>query len=256
MWKAKLNQHFAKIAFLIWNATFHSLWLSALFYLSTGTNFNSLWIENQLLFATISISLLAFIFREEWGHRLRDPGQAKNLFLLGTLQAFVLITLVTVQAYFSNHLEFLGVSSEAGANFLSSYAWVLRSILIFILCFSVNATTKSFTPHWMGLPLQLFFFWIWFNPGWTDYLLISCIYILNPSFLFSTGIMSTILILSHAIMGSSFMGMEFTGFLRFNRPEDESSLLQSPALILGLFFLFATNKIRTALNKRKENPIT
>jgi len=253
MWKAKLNQHFAKIAFLIWNVTFHSLWLSALFYLSTGTNFNSLWTENHLLFATLSISLLAFIFRDEWNHRLRDLRLARNLFLTGSLQALIVVLLATLQAYLSNQLEFLGISSDAGSNFLSSYAWVLRSILILALSFGLNATTKSFNPQWMGLPLQLIFFWIWFNPSWVDYLLITCIYILSPSFIFSAGLMSGVLILGHAIMGSSFMGIEFTGLLRFNRLEDEASLLRSPALILGLFFLFSANKIKTVLNKRKEH---
>jgi hypothetical protein len=256
MWKAKLNQHFAKIAFLIWNATFHSLWLSALFYLSSGNNFISLWNENHLLFATLSISLLAFIFRDEWNHRTRDLPAARKLFLIGALHSVVLVFLALLQASMNQGLEFLGITSDAGANFLASYSWVLRSLLIFALSFSLNATTKNLQPHWMGLPLQFFFFWTWFNPGIQDYLLVTVIYILNPSFLFSAGLMSGILILSHAVMGAGFMGSEFTGILRFNGIEGESSLLRSPALILGLFFLFGATRINKALNKRKEQQTT
>jgi hypothetical protein len=256
MWKAKLNQHFAKFAFLAWNLIFHSLWLSALFYLSSGTSFNSLWSENHLLFATLSILLLALIFRDEWKSRLRDMTQARNLFLFGLLQAVVVVTLATIQAILSNNIDFLGLSSQLGVNFLSSYSWILRSTLLFILSFALNATTKSFSPHWMGLPLQYFFFWIWFQPGISDYLLITFIYILNPSFLFSTGLMAGVLILTHAVLGSNFMGNEFSGLLQFKWLQDEGSLLHSPALILGLFFILFTTKLKTLLNKRKEQPST
>jgi hypothetical protein len=256
MWKAKLNQHFAKIAFLIWNMIFHSLWLSALFYLSNGSRFNSLWSENHLLFATLSISLLALIFRDEWKQRLRDLGQSRTLFLMGLLQAFIIVSLTTLQGILSGRFEFLGVSSQLGVNFLSSYGWVLRSVLLFALSFSLNATTKNLSPHWMGLPLQCFFIWTWFQPGFYDYLVIIGIYALSSSFVQSTGLMAGILILTHSVLGSDFMGSEFTGLLQFKGMQDEGSLLHSPALILGLFFILFLNKIKTVLNRRKEPSAT
>jgi len=85
---------------------------------------------------------------------------------------------------------------------------------------------------------------------------VTAIYLLNPSFLFSAGLMSGVLILSHAVMGSGFMGAEFTGILRFNGIEGEASLLRSPALILGLFFLYGAARMNKVLNKRKEQPTT
>jgi len=252
MWKAKLNQHFAKIAFLLWNLIFHSLWLSALFFLSNGSNFNSIWTENQVLIATLSIGLFTFIDREDWLIRLRDTSQAQKLLSLGALQALIVISLITVQSIFFGKIEFLGLSSQVGLNFLSSYSWLLRSILLLALSFAINATTKNIKPYWTGLPLQCFFFWIWFQPGWQDLLIITGIYILNSSILFSTGLMAGIFILTHAVLGSSFMGSEFSGLLQFKWIQDEGSLLHNPALILGLFFLYFVNKLGTIYKNRKE----
>src|ERR1035437_4800544 len=101
MWKAKLNQHFAKFAFLLWNLIFHSLWLSALFYLSSGSNFNSLWAENQILFATLSVGLYAFIFRDEWGYKLREYTQVRNLIAMGFIQAVVVVVFAVIQGVLS-----------------------------------------------------------------------------------------------------------------------------------------------------------
>lgn len=254
MWKAKLNQHFAKFAFLLWNLIFHSLWLSALFYLSGGSNFNLLWAENQILFATLSIGLFAFIFRDEWSYKLREYGQVRNLIALGLLQAFVVVLFAVFLGILSNEIEFLGLSSQLGMNFLSSYSWVLRSILLLVLSFALNATTKSLTPHWMGLPLQLFFFWIWFQPTFADFCFITVFYIMNTSFLFSLGLMGGIFVMTHAVFGSTLMGSEFSGLFQFKWQETENSLLHSPALILGLFFIFAANKLKTFLKRRKETP--
>ncbi len=256
MWKAKLNQHFAKIAFLIWNLVFHSLWLSALFFLSNGSNFTSMWAENQILFSTLSVGLFSFFGREEWMIRLRDFSQAKKLFLLGCLQAWIVITLICIQALLSGKMEFLGFSSEIGLNFLSSYSWLLRSLLLLVLSFALNATTKNIQPQWMGLPLQCFFFWIWFQPSWTDYLILAGIYILNSNILFSTGLMAGVFVLTHAVLGSPFMGNEFTGLLQFKWPQGESSLLHHQALILGLFLLTIVNKLRKVYQNRKERHAT
>ncbi len=256
MWKAKLNQHFAKFAFLLWNLLFHSLWLSALFYLSGGTNFNAIWAENQILFATLSIALYAFIFRDEWGTKMRDFSPLQNLITLGFIQAAVLVIFGMLQGILVNNIEFLGFSSQLGVNFLSSYSWILRSILLFILSFALNATTKSLNPHWMGLPLQLFFFWIWFQPTTMDYCFIILFYVMNSSFLFSTGLMAGVFIMTHAVFGSTLMGAEFSGLLQFKWVETENSLLHSPAIILGLFFIIATNKLKTFLKRRKESLLT
>src|ERR1700751_2745578 len=110
MWKAKLNQHFAKFAFLLWNFIFHSLWLSALFYLSNADSFNALWAENQILFATLSIGLFAFIFRDEWFPKLRDPLHTRNLLTMGFAQALVVVVFATLEAILSKKIEFLGFS--------------------------------------------------------------------------------------------------------------------------------------------------
>ena len=252
MWKAKLNQHFAKFAFLLWNLIFHSLWLSALFFLSNGNNFNSLWVENQILFATLSIVLFAYIFRDEWGYKFIDMNQARNWILAGFAQAVVLVLFVLLQGILSKNIDFLGFSSQLGVNFLSSYSWFFRSILLFFLAFALNATTKTLTPHWMGILLQYFFFWIWFQPTFFDYCFITLFYVMNSSFLFSTGLMGGTFIMTHAVLGSVLMGSEFSGLFQFKWSEVESSLLHSPALILGLFFIFATNKLKTFLKRRKE----
>jgi hypothetical protein len=251
MWKAKLNQHFAKIAFLLWNLVFHSLWLSALFFLSNGSNFNSIWAENQLLFSTLSIGLFSFFGREEWINRLRNTHQTQKLFFLGWAQALILITLITFQAIYSGKIEYLGVSSEIGLNFLYSYSWLLRSFLLLILSFALNAATKNIQPHWIGFPLQCFFFWIWFQPNWTDYMILGGIYIFNSNILFSTGLMAGVFTLTHAVLGTPLMGNEFTGLLQFKWPQDESTLLDHPALILGLFLLTFMNKLRKISQNRK-----
>ena len=251
MWKAKLNQHFAKFAFLLWNLIFHSLCLSALFYLSNGSNFNSLWAENQTLFATISIGLFAFIFRDEWDYKLRDLTQARNLIAMGFTQAMVVVIIVAIQGILSKNIEFIGLSSQLGMNFLSSYSWILRSILLCILSFTLNATTKSLTPGWMGLPLQIFFFWIWFQPTLLDFSFLLVFYLMNSSFLFSTGLMGGIFVMTHAVFGSTLMGSEFSGLFQLKWSQDDTSLLHNPALILGLFFIFFANKLKTFLKRRK-----
>jgi len=254
MWKAKLNQHFAKFAFLLWNLIFHSLWLSALFYLSSADSFNALWAENQILFATLSISLFAFVFRDEWSNKLREPTHARNLVLFGFAQALVVVAFATFEAILSKKIEFLGFSSQLGVNFLSSYSWVLRAFLLFVLSFSLNGITKNLSPHWAGLILQCFFFWIWFQPTIVDFTFITLFYFMNSSFLFSTGLMAGIFIMTHAVFGSSLMGSEFSGLLQFKWLQDEGSLLHSPTLILGLFFIFFANKLKTFLKRRKEHP--
>ena len=256
MWKAKLNQHFAKFAFLLWNLIFHSLWLSALFYLSNGSNFNSIWAENQILFATLSVSLYAFIFRDEWGYKLRDTIQVRHWLTMGFIQSIVVVLLAAIQGILSKNIEFLGFSSQLGVNFLSSYSWILRSILLIALSFALNATTKSLTPQWMGLPLQYFFFWIWFQPSLLDYSLITAFYIMNSSFIFSTGLMGGVFIMTHAVFGATLMGSEFSGLFQFKWIQEEGSLLHSPALILGLFFIFFVNKLKTFLNRRKDPLLT
>jgi hypothetical protein len=256
MWKAKLNQHFAKFAFLLWNLTFHSLWLSALFFLSSGNNFNSLWAENQIFFSTLSIGLFAFIFRDEWSNKLKDLGQARSLFILGFLQALVVVVFAVILGVLSKNIEFLGFSSQLGVNFLSSYSWVLRSIFLLILTFALNATTKTLSPHWVGLPLQLFFFWTWFQPTLLDWCFITLFYAMNTSLLFSTGLMGGFFIMTHAVFGSTLMGSEFSGLFQFKWIQDDTSLLHSPALILGLFFILSANKLKTILKRRKERSST
>ncbi len=253
MWKAKLNQHFAKFAFLLWNLLFHSLWLSALFYLSNGSNFNSLWVENQILFATLSIGLFAFIFRDEWGQKLRDLAPARQLIIMGFTQAMIVVIFATIHGVLSKNIEFLGFSSQLGMNFLSSYSWILRSVLLLILSFALNATTKNLTPHWMGLPLQYFFFWIWFQPTFLDFCFITVFYLMNSSIIFSTGLLGGILIMTHAVFGSALMGSEFSGLFQFKWLQEDNSLLHSPALILGLFFIFSANKLKMFLIRRKES---
>lgn len=253
MWKAKLNQHFAKFAFLVWNLVFHSLWLSALFFISSGNHFISIWSENQLLFATLSISLFAFIFRDEWFHKFRDSALSKNLFFRGLLLAFASVLLTTVGSVLLDQNEFLGFSSQIGVNFLSSYAWLLRSFLMVALSLSLVVTTQVLSPHWSGVLLQYFFFWIWFQPGFADYLLITVLYMLSSSIPFSVGLMGGILIMTHAVFGSPLMGSEFSGLFQIKWQPAGSSLLHHPALILGLFFTFVVNKLRPTLKSRKES---
>jgi hypothetical protein len=252
MWKAKLNQHFAKFAFLLWNLIFHSLWLSALFFISSGSHFNSLWSENQLLFATLSIALLAFVYRDEWIHKLRDSSLTRTFFLRGIGLALAATTLIVLESILLRQSEFLGLSSQIGANFLSSYGWLLRCVLLMGLSLALNATTKTLSPYWTGLILQYFFFWIWFQPGFHDYLLITAIYLLHSSIPFSTGLMGGLFLFTHAVFGSPFMGTDFSGLFQVKWQPAEQSLLQHPALILGLFFIPLVNKLKPFLRNRKE----
>lgn len=152
--------------------------------------------------------------------------------------------------------QIIGFSSQIGMNFLSSYSWVFRSLLLMAMSFSLNATTKNHAPSGSGIFLQLLFFWIWFRPGWQDVVLISIVYFLHPSFLFSSALMGGLMVLTHAVFGSNLLGMEFSGLLQFKWPEESYSLLQNPVMILGLSFILGTNKLKKYFRKRKEFPAT
>ena len=139
-----------------------------------------------------------------------------------------------------NHeYEFLGFTTQLNLNFLSSYAWILRSFLIFIFVFSteflVRVVLKQELKNAYGAFLVetltlLLLYWIWFEPKIGELFTLILLFSTFSSFWTSTGFMSSFFILIHAIFGLNFFENEFVGILQFKALKSEENFLQNPHL--------------------------
>ena len=244
MWKPNLNRHFAKIlpalkisTFLIlWNGLFHSLTLSILIYWSSTssrvpdmnrmTTLNQFLTENQILFATLCSVGGALFFRDqflslfvEWRAGLRSFGinfARGALFAVSMMGALIL----------NHRYEFLGFSAQASLNFLSSYAWLFRALLLLLFVVSSELVIRvvlrrewddekwNLTGYGLETITHLIIYWIWFTPTFRELGALTLLFLLFQGFWSASGFISALFITTHAIFGLPFFENEFTGVIQ------------------------------------------
>ena len=279
MWKANLNRHFTKIwpalkisGFLVlWNALFHSFTLSILLYwsltshqvssLNRMSTLNQFLSENQILFAALSSVSALIFFRDQvsevWDERRIYFSQFLRAWMRGLGFGLVMI----VALIFNHSYEFLGFSTQLNLNFLASYAWILRAILIFIFVLSTEFLTQVVIlqemkdeehRYWIQNGTLLLFYWIWFNPNFSETLTLLLIFSIFSSFWSSIGFISAFFILVHAVFGLNFFENEFAGILQLKvmKPDDsffQNHTLQAMLLILLILIQYAKLRLRKEL---------
>ena len=277
MWKTKLNRQFLKIlpglkisGFLIlWGTLFHSFTLSILLYgslksehvLSSNrlTTLNQFLSENQILFAALSYASALLFFRDEiqrfWKERVHGFQDFARSFLRGIgFGAALMVALL-----FHRDYEFLGFTTQLNLNFLSSYAWILRSILmaIFVISteFLVRVVLKKETLGVVGgraleVLTLVFLYWIWFEPHLSELLTLVLLFATFSTFWTGAGFLSAFFILNHAIFGLNFFENEFLGILQFKalRASENNFLqnhyLQATFFAVLLFIHYTQFKLR------------
>jgi hypothetical protein len=268
MWNLNLNRHFAKflavlkipLFLLIWNGILHALTLSILVYwsltstrvpeLNRMSTMNQFWAENQILFATLSCVAISFFFQD----RLLKLWRERNLaafsvnFLRGALLAVVLVAGLVI----SKKFEFLGFSAQLNLNFLTSYAWVLRAILVFLFVLSTEFLIRIVLREELQrevstrvrFAIETFCFvalyWIWFSPTLTEVFSLLMLYTLFLNFWSSSGFLSALFVFTHAVFGLPFFENEFVGILQVKSSRFEEHFLQNPQLVLVLMILWGT----------------
>ncbi len=282
MWKAKLNRHFAKLApafkisaFLIfWSGLFHSFTLAILLLWSLTSNrvsalnrmttLNQFLSENQILFATLS-SFSALIFfkdtvKEVW--RSRRSGFPE--WLRASLRGAGFGTLMILALILNRDYDFLGLSTQVNLNFLASYAWIFRAVLIFGFVFSTEFLARVILRRELhSVRSQLIvenltllgIYAIWFSPKPGEILTLLLLFLLSRSFWSTAGFLTAFFILTHAILGLHFFENETVGIFQLKSNQPDLSLLQNGhlrvMLILLLLFIHYA-KVRL----RKESRIT
>ncbi len=277
MWKANLNRHFTKMkpalkisAFLvIWSALFHSFMLSILLYwsltseqvsaLGRMTTLNQFLSENQILFAAASSLSAIFFFRdriaEVWAERKIAPLNLIKASLRGIGFGSVMIG-----ALILNHeYEFLGFSTQLGLNFLASYAWILRALLIIVFVFSTEFLAKVVilreTQDRLSRILLpdltlLFMYWVWFNPKGGEIATLLLLFSLFSTFWSSSGFISAFFILVHAVFGLNFFENESIGILQLKVNQSEETFFQNHTLqAMLVILLILLQYVRLKLRK-------
>ncbi len=277
MWKANLNRHFAKISrglkisgfLLLWNVFFHAFTLAILLFwsltssrvptLSRMTTLNQFLSENQILFAALSSLSALFFFRdvlmEVWLERRIGYAEFARAWTRGTGLGITILLGLTI----SHQYQFLGFSTQLDLNFLASYAWILRAILIFIFVASTellvrvvvkNTMPKGYSSYFIQSLTLLSFYWIWFNPKLFELFTFFMLFSLFSRIWSTVGFLSAFFILLHAICGFNFFENEFAGLIQFKNLEltDESIFqnftLQAVLAILLVLLSYVRMKLR------------
>jgi hypothetical protein len=278
MWKANLNRHFAKIShglkisgfLLLWNVFFHAFTLSILLFwsltssriptLSRMTTLNQFLSENQILFAALSSLSALFFFRDV----LRDVWQERRTgfseFGRAALRGIGLGIAILLGLTLSHQYQFLGFSTQLDLNFLASYAWILRAVLMFIFVAStellVRVIVKNTLPKgYLSFLIQnltlLSFYWIWFNPKLSELFTLFLLFSLFSRVWSTVGFLSAFFILLHAVCGFNFFENEFAGLIQFkNLAFTEESIFQNSTLqAVLLILLVCLSYVRIKLRK-------
>jgi hypothetical protein len=279
MWKPNLNRHFAKIApalknslkisffLIVWNGLFHSLTLSILIYwsltstrvseMSRMTTLNQFWAENQILFAALSALASIFFFGDYVRRVILDGRIGLTSFGINFLRG-VFFSLLLIGALILDHrYEFLGFSAQLNLNFLTSYAWFFRALLMLLFVGSTEFVTRvvlrsELHDETMGVvsPVarylvetltHLSIYWIWFNPALPEVITLLLLFLLFQGFWSATGFISAFFIMVHAVFGLPFFENEFVGVLQLKPLTEElrgdESILQNHYLIATLILL-------------------
>ena len=160
----------------------------------------------------------------------------------------------------SHQYQFLVFSTQLDLNFLASYAWILRAVLIFIFVASTELLARLILKNtlpggYTSIIIQnltlLAFYWIWFNPKLSEVftLLLLFSFFANNAWT-SIGFLSSLFILIHSVCGLNFFENEFAGLVQFKilNPNEESffqnETLQATLVVLLLFFGYVKLKSR------------
>jgi hypothetical protein len=266
MWKHNLTRQLSKLwphlrisAFiLVWIGLFHSLTLNLLVYwsltssqvpeLARITTLNQFWAENQILFAALCGLSGSFFFKGQLQRLFQERQEGVRWLLIHALRGFLFTCVILTALIVRGRYEFLGLSTQLNLNFLSSYAWFFRAVLLFLFVFSTEFLTRRVLqgPVWLRVTTQVLIYWIWFFPSWGELLSIGLLSLLFSSFWAATGFTAAIFISSHAWFGLPFFENEFSGILQIKYLKADETLLQNPYLqitLLVLLFVFRYAKL-------------
>lgn len=279
MWKQNLNRQFSKLrpalkisAFLmLWNGIFHGLTMSILLYWSLSsarvpelariTTLNQFWAENQILFAALCGLTGSLFFRNQISELFSEvtADRAEGFRWLGihAVRGFGFALVMVIALVLRHRYQFLGLSTQLNLNFLSSYAWILRSILIFTFILTTEFMTRRVLngPTWIRVLTQITIFWIWFYPSWSEIFSLIVLSLLFNNFWASTGFLTAIFVVTHAIFGVPFFENEFSGIFQIRSLRAEETFLQNPYVQVTLVALLVTFRYARLL-LRKESPTT
>ncbi len=233
---------------LVWNILFHSVTFTLLVYwIFTSQlgghpeqvrHFNDFWMENQLLFGGLCQVSLTLFFREEVISFLKHPqsplarARTVNSILRGSLFAILMVMGLVV----SKQYQFLGFTSAASPNFLSSYAWILRFVLItvFIMaqeCFihavmfpRLPKNRIRWLPQALAVLTRLGFLSIWFQPSWGELFSLALLLSWFDDFWEQVGFFVAFFSVTHAGFSLPWLGMTFSG-LTLVQPFAETGLV-------------------------------
>jgi hypothetical protein len=168
-------------------------------------------------------------------------------------------TVILVALTLGHQYQFLGLSTQLDLNFLASYAWILRAVLIFLFVASTELLVRVVVRKTMPEGLSSFFiqnitllafYWIWFNPRPTEILTLFFLFSIFSSVWASIGFLSALFILVHAVCGLNFFENEFAGLIQFKilTPTEESFFqnhtLQGVLVIMLVLMAYVRMKIR------------
>jgi hypothetical protein len=277
MLKPNLNRHFAKIFpalkvsffLIVWNGVFHSLTLSILLYWSLTSNrvpelsrmstLNQFWTENQILFAMICSIAGTFFFKDQLIRFAKSYSIGRRIFFTHFLRGVFFAIAMVLSLVLTHRYEFLGFSAQLNLNFLSSYAWIFRAILMLLFVLSSEFLTRvvlhselvespsNLTRSILETITHLSIYWIWFNPSLSELVTLTLIFSLFSGAWSAAGFISALFIMTHAVFGLPFFENEFVGLLQFKAPLNstgsEEIFLQNPFLQLTLLILFVVFRI-------------
>jgi|GEM_PF-3600367 len=264
-----------KVSFflLVWNGVFHSLTLSTLLYwsftsprvpeLSRMSTLNQFWTENQILFAAICTVSGAFFFKDQLTDFIRGYFSSRSVFWVNFLRGIFFATALVVGLIWSKRYEFLGVSSQFDLNFLSSYAWIFRALVVFLFVISSEFLTRVALPTpWLGTLTRLAIYWIWFTPTLPEAATLVLLFLLFTGAWSAAGFTSALFVMTHAVFGLPFFENEFSGLLQLKVPlesmvnadYDYNAFLQNhylQATLLILLVIFRTSRMTTVKSSVK-----
>jgi hypothetical protein len=275
MWKANLNRHFAKITralkisafLLLWNFFFHSFTLSILLYWSLTSaripalyrmaTLNQFLSENQILFAALSSLSALFFFKDMIFDLWRGQRNALPDFSRAGLRGLGFGIVILIALTVGHQYQFLGFSTQLDLNFLASYAWILRAILIFLFVASTelltgvvlrNTLPRNYSRYLIQNFTLLALYWIWFNPKFSELITLLFLFSIFSNVWSSIGFLSALFILVHAICGLNFFENEFAGVVQFKVLNlNEESFFQNhtlQAVLIVILVLIAYVRVR------------
>ncbi len=291
MSKLKLNQHFLKMFpalkvfffLLVWNGVFHGLALSVLLYWSLTSSkvpalnrmatLNQFWMENQVLFAALASLAGSLFFKNQMVGLVQQfrshRAMVLQTLLYQTLRGMICPLLVILCLIFSHRYEFLGFSVQLNLNFLTSYSWILRAILLLVLVasneFLVKAVLYAAFPSDLPKTLRFFFqtvaqisiYAIWFDPSVLECVTLFLLLNIAAEFWSATAFVASFFIMTHTVFSLPFFENDFQGVFQLKAARPDSFFLEDRYLQATLFILLIAFRLiprySQIIQSRKEN---